>query len=423
MDFTKRTRGALVTAMIGAGVCSVSRVEPILAVPLSDSECNANTESRLEGKIAYEEGLVLFDKGDYQGALSAFKRARAVCPTAKNTYNIAATLDELGRPVDALEMLDRMQLEYFELSPDIKSEVNQFRTELKEKVGEVYFTGDFPGAKIILDGKDAGTLPVVGPLRVATGPHSLRVTKEGYLPHEAGIDVHQGKPLGVVLALEKIAVRPSTRRGLESRIQLILGKGKGFGFGGVVSVRPTLYSKSAFNLRGRIGLPVFIQVGTNANATFKRQDTGGEISGTTNDTFLSYGALIGMDIGYARPGWTLGGSAGVLGGGVSVVRTGSFTEQNAGKVNSYLLDRGDRLPPVLGFVSCYVMPEAWFRLPKSSLWLGAGLLIVIPLKKPNFVLNDEYNLHFPQQTRGLSGGFNESVLDNVFVGVAPGIAF
>src|SRR4051812_4084136 len=73
----------------------------LLAAPARAQSLDDSTRSAARG--LGEEGIALFDRGDYAGALARFERAEAVVRMPTLSLRAAWCLEKLGRLVEAAE--------------------------------------------------------------------------------------------------------------------------------------------------------------------------------------------------------------------------------------------------------------------------------------------------------------------------------
>jgi hypothetical protein len=149
----------------------------------------------------FERGLVLYEKKKLEGALPEFRHSRENCPTENNTLNLALLLRDLGRPVEAIDILDDLQREFPVLQPGNEATAKALRNGLESIIGTVMLDGDYPGASIIIDAANVGTMPLARPLRLTTGMHALKVELAGYRPLDTSFVVEHQKNTLVVVAL------------------------------------------------------------------------------------------------------------------------------------------------------------------------------------------------------------------------------
>jgi len=65
---------------------------------------------------------------------------------------------------------------------------------------------EFTGAKVTVDGRDEGQVPVS--VRVPPGRHHAVVTKEGYQPWERWVDAHENERFSIDVVMQKLAAAP-----------------------------------------------------------------------------------------------------------------------------------------------------------------------------------------------------------------------
>jgi hypothetical protein len=179
---------------------SVSSVAPAAdPVPAPDPKAQA-----LE---RFERGVTLFDDGSLEVALTEFLEARRLYPLRSATANAVVCLDKLGRHDEALEMAEALLREFGSaMTPEARERTQHKVLELRARVGTIEITKAEVGATILIDGKDRGEYPPLGPLRVKAGSHLLRVIMPGFEPFETQTDV-AGGGIVVVEALQKALIR------------------------------------------------------------------------------------------------------------------------------------------------------------------------------------------------------------------------
>ena len=141
-----------------------------------------------EARKFFDKGLALFEKEAWDAALGEFIRSRKTSPTRAATKYAASCLRELRRFDEALDLFEEVLA-----FPNLAARDLKFAQEgiagLQSQVGTLIIKGGEPGASIVIDGRYRGTLPLPGPLRVATGSHELGAFKEGGDPFGATAEV------------------------------------------------------------------------------------------------------------------------------------------------------------------------------------------------------------------------------------------
>lgn len=171
------------------------------------SPSGASCKDREGATVHFKRGNQLYEQKKLEGALAAFRDSRLLCPSENNTLNIALLLKDLDRPVDALDMLDILEHDFPSLQPENAESVKELRDKLEQLVGSVVFDGDYPDARILIDGKDAGTMPQARPLKLRAGTHTVRIEMTGHQSLDTSVFVLPRKNVQVAVAL---AVLPSS---------------------------------------------------------------------------------------------------------------------------------------------------------------------------------------------------------------------
>jgi PEGA domain len=127
---------------------------------------------------------------DWAGALTHYQAALQLAPTAHAQLGAADALYQLGRAADAYDAYTVAQGTYGpKLAGADKATVAARLKELATKTGALSLHVEDSGADVALDGKSIGTAPMAALLRVAVGPHEVRVSKMGFVPFVGTADV------------------------------------------------------------------------------------------------------------------------------------------------------------------------------------------------------------------------------------------
>lgn len=169
-----------------------------VAAPLARADDLAD-----EAEFRFRRGAELYAKRDYQGALSEFFTSNRLVHNRNVVFNIARTLEQLGRVEEAYRYYASMLDEPL---PDAdKRDVEASLRRLSSKVALVRVESDPPGANIYIDRRDLG---VVGqtPRTLALPPRPAKVILElaGHYPEEKSISPATGRMVTVKLPLPTI---------------------------------------------------------------------------------------------------------------------------------------------------------------------------------------------------------------------------
>ncbi|MGZ3419814.1 MAG: PEGA domain-containing protein, partial [Polyangiales bacterium] len=167
---------------------------------------DAFADAKSDAQKHFELGLELFDAQAYDSALVEFLESRKLFPTRNALKNAGTCLRELKRYDEALDMYEEL-LQRFgaELPPADKAFVDAEIAKLSKYVGFLTIDSDQPGATVTIDGRARGTTPLAKPVRVQIGTHAVRVSKEGFSPYEATIQVSSGASETVKAKLSIVA--------------------------------------------------------------------------------------------------------------------------------------------------------------------------------------------------------------------------
>ena len=166
-------------------VFTLTLAAPAFAQPAEDARL-------AEAKLHFLRGVDHTDRSEWDAALAEFLKSREILPTAKNTYNAAVCLRRVNRFDEALDMYEALLHDFPALVGEERQVAERELAQLKTSVGAIELRGqlvELDGAKIVIDTRDRGTFPLTAPLRVGAGTHTIRVSREGFLPFETRAEV------------------------------------------------------------------------------------------------------------------------------------------------------------------------------------------------------------------------------------------
>jgi hypothetical protein len=150
----------------------------------------------------YAAARILYEDGDYPGALTKLQAAYDASKDPRLLWNMAACEKALRHYVSVLELLERYASEGAQL---ITEEERQATAELvatvQAFVNELALRVQPDGATVLVDGVVLGTTPLTRPLRLDMGKRQLRIAKDGFVAHEAEIDLAGGKSAALEVTL------------------------------------------------------------------------------------------------------------------------------------------------------------------------------------------------------------------------------
>ncbi|HWA74805.1 MAG TPA: PEGA domain-containing protein [Polyangiaceae bacterium] len=204
------------------------RVRPLLALlalPATASYAQAQVDSppqsepspeaRAAAKERFLRGLSSAKAGEWASALPEFVESARLFPTRAALNNVALSLSNLGRNVEAISAYDEV-LRRFGASIDAGelSSLRATREELMTRVGELAVESEPGGASVSWNGREVGVTPLA-PILVDTGMHTIEVSKPGHVTFKKTFSVAAKQLLTVQATLGtqgaegNIAARPA----------------------------------------------------------------------------------------------------------------------------------------------------------------------------------------------------------------------
>jgi hypothetical protein len=201
---------AILLASFCLVVAEVASAQTIPAPPAT----KPTAANEAAAKKDFASGLKLYGEGAYAEALVAFNESYRLGGRPSALKNIAQCHRNLKHFVDAYVAYEQIiALHAAELSPPDKQAVQQALEELGVLTGTLVVTSSEPGAEITIDDHSLGPGPMAKPLRVSVAAHTVRVTKAGFDPFEAQVNVgsQEAKKVDVKLNPENVAAHVSIR--------------------------------------------------------------------------------------------------------------------------------------------------------------------------------------------------------------------
>lgn len=150
------------------------------------------------GRLAFEEGLRRFDRGDYPGAVESFETAWARAERPSVLFNLAMALQRVGRPVDAVRALETL-LAHPESTPAQRESGSRALAEARRLVASLTVTTTAAGAELVLNGRPArwDTAVLLPP-----GDHVLEARRDAGAPTRLELSLRAGEQRTVQLVVE-----------------------------------------------------------------------------------------------------------------------------------------------------------------------------------------------------------------------------
>lgn len=165
--------------------------------PLTESLTGAAKES-------YEAGVVLFDDGDYAGALLKFQEAYDTSKDPRLLWNMAVCQKQQRHYAKMLPLIES----YLSTGAAVTTEQERAQATtvletLKPFVGRLLLQCNENGASVFVDGDLLGTTPLAAQ-NIDMGKRQIKVTKPGFVDYVATIQMAGGAPSAVTVTLQPV---------------------------------------------------------------------------------------------------------------------------------------------------------------------------------------------------------------------------
>jgi hypothetical protein len=153
----------------------------VLALPAYAADAPPDPK-KAEAAQRFDRGLQLFDDGDTAGALAEFKRTYELVPNPVVLFNIGLVYAAMGRPVSAVDALEKVMQTPDKISADQRERATRTLNDQRQRIGRLMVTTTPEGARIDIDNVESSRTPLTGPIRISEGAHIIGAVAEGYAP-------------------------------------------------------------------------------------------------------------------------------------------------------------------------------------------------------------------------------------------------
>ncbi len=149
-------------------------------------------------KAEYAAARILYDDGDFAGALEKLRSAYEISKDPRLLWNMAACQKNLRHYAEVVRLVDRYLSEgQGYVSDTDRSDATSLLDTVKDFISRVEVTCNEPGATVFVDEVSAGTTPLSAPLPVDMGSHKIRISKAGFVDFSTAAELPGGRPFSV----------------------------------------------------------------------------------------------------------------------------------------------------------------------------------------------------------------------------------
>ncbi len=194
--------------MIGQLARCLALIAATLLAPVAARAQGANVAT--EASRRFQRGVMLYNEGDFRGALLEFRRAHTLLPRASALYNIGQTEFQLREYAAALRTLERFLVETGKQAAH-HAEVRETVELLRDRVGHIELRSDRERCEVAVDDQRVGTTPLAESLLVSIGRRRLAVSCPGGPRASREVDVAARETVRVALELGPPPADPPPR--------------------------------------------------------------------------------------------------------------------------------------------------------------------------------------------------------------------
>jgi len=158
-----------------------------------------------EAKRDYELGRLLYDNGDFAGALLRFESARKSSGDARLLWNAAVCEKALRRYTRAAAAMRAFLAHGSEgMSEATRASARDFAEAAEALTAVLVVTSNIAGADVYLDSERLGRLPLREPARVDWGTHEVVVKRTDYISYTQTVTIASSAVTRVVAVLRPV---------------------------------------------------------------------------------------------------------------------------------------------------------------------------------------------------------------------------
>jgi hypothetical protein len=203
-----RIRTSALVCLLAAGVPLLGGLV-VTGLPFGPTEAHAQATDAVTvlARERFLEGVKAYDAGRYEDARSFFLQAYALKRHPAVLLNLGQAELKTGHTVEGGNHLQQFLREHKAATPDQVDAAKKGIAEARKTTGHVIVIVDVDGAQIGIDGAPAGVTPLLDPVFVSPGDHTVTATASGKTA-TAKTSVSRGSATPVTLSLQALGVVP-----------------------------------------------------------------------------------------------------------------------------------------------------------------------------------------------------------------------
>jgi hypothetical protein len=192
------------------------------------AQAPVDEEATAAARALFEDGVRLADAGDHQQAADRFRRSLQLRRSLVVAYNLASSLVQIGRLVEASEVV-RSILRDADAPARLRAAAEELLDRVTPQIGRltVHVTGHSEGVEVRMDGEPVPSVLVGVPRPVDPGGHTVSIHRGGTVLGSRDVSIEPGGVAEVSLEAPPPVPTPEevVQRQGDERLVLDLGSG------------------------------------------------------------------------------------------------------------------------------------------------------------------------------------------------------
>jgi hypothetical protein len=182
-----------------------------VSAPIADAQSQSPTPDQIKrASAAFKAADKKVEQRKFAEAETLLLEAWGLNPTYDLANNLGAVECQLNKLTKCAEFLTYALRTWPISDPKSRQGTEAILNQALKSVGQIRITTNVAGAQIELDGKVVGTTPMVDPLFVEPGSHTVKASLDKYLSDSKSVELKKGASSAVDLKLNDVPVAQPT---------------------------------------------------------------------------------------------------------------------------------------------------------------------------------------------------------------------